>query len=136
MVRIPAFHAGGPGSIPGVGNHFLLSECVLCILYALYQNLSCEKPAQKFYVEHQTVKIVICIYHMHVYITTHEAGRDSIFQTLIDTWLIRFLYANFHVFWVFFFSLVCLFMFLLLVLFLIHLAEFAFLIKGLHLLGL
>ena len=103
MVRIPAFHAGGPGSIPGVGNHFLLSECVLCILYALYQNLSCEKPAQKFYVEHQTVKIVICIYHMHVYITTHEAGRDSIFQTLIDTWLIRFLYANFHVFWVFFF---------------------------------
>ncbi len=24
VVRIPAFHAGGPGSIPGVGTHFLL----------------------------------------------------------------------------------------------------------------
>ena len=24
-VRIPAFHAGGPGSIPGVGASFLLS---------------------------------------------------------------------------------------------------------------
>ena len=23
MVRIPAFHAGGPGSIPGVGTHFV-----------------------------------------------------------------------------------------------------------------
>ena len=25
MVRIPAFHAGGPGSIPGVGTHFHLT---------------------------------------------------------------------------------------------------------------
>ena len=24
VVRIPAFHAGGPGSIPGVGTHFHL----------------------------------------------------------------------------------------------------------------
>ena len=25
VVRIPAFHAGGPGSIPGVGTQFFLS---------------------------------------------------------------------------------------------------------------
>ena len=27
VVRILAFHAGGPGSIPGVGRIFLLTDC-------------------------------------------------------------------------------------------------------------
>ena len=26
VVRIPAFHAGGPGSIPGVGNIFFIAN--------------------------------------------------------------------------------------------------------------
>ena len=26
VVRIPAFHAGGPGSIPGVGTHFVIAQ--------------------------------------------------------------------------------------------------------------
>ena len=32
VVRIPAFHAGGPGSIPGMGRHmfYLLCEIFLC----------------------------------------------------------------------------------------------------------
>jgi hypothetical protein len=34
VVRIPAFHAGGPGSIPGVGK-FLFSQLLFMILFIL-----------------------------------------------------------------------------------------------------
>ncbi len=37
VVRISAFHAGGPGSIPGVGILFFL--CVLCFIFLLLLNI-------------------------------------------------------------------------------------------------
>ena len=50
VVRIPAFHAGGPGSIPGVGRLFIWDHCFLlshmkwkriglCLNYPLYFTL-------------------------------------------------------------------------------------------------
>ena len=38
-VRIPGFHPGGPGSIPGMGIHFLSVQTLQMLFLSLYQAL-------------------------------------------------------------------------------------------------
>ena len=146
MVRIPAFHAGGPGSIPGVGNHFPRPKWMLCISYPLWL---VNNHLGNSHVQYQIVQMVICIYHVSIKHKIMSQGGIRSSKHLTRGY--RFLvYANFtgrlqiwladtrcNKFLGFFFPpLIVCWLIRCVFLFFIHLTEFAFLMKGLHLLGL